>query len=162
MPDIKLYTSIHAPIEIVFDLSRSIDLHQKSTLITNEKVISGKESGLFGLNEQVTWRARHFSLYQNFTSKITALESPNYFVDEMQKGTFQTFRHEHFFEKEGENTLMKDVLHYSAPLGFIGKIADRLFLEKYLTRFLEIRNETIKKVAETEKWKSYLNENDYQ
>lgn len=161
MPTINLSTSIHAPIKIVFDLSRSIDLHQKSTLITNEKVISGKESGLLNLNEQVTWRARHFSLYQNFTSKITALETPRYFVDEMQKGSFQSFRHEHFFEKDGEYTLMKDVLHYSAPLGFIGKIADRLFLENYLTRFLEIRNELIKKVAESEEWRLYLNESDY-
>lgn len=136
-------------------------MHQQATNATNETVVAGKESGLLNLNEQVTWRARHFSLYQNFTSKITALETPSYFVDEMQKGTFQSFKHEHFFEKDGENTLMKDALHYTAPLGFVGKIANHLFLEKYLTRFLEIRNELIKKVAESEEWRSYLNGDEY-
>lgn len=71
MPRIELRTKIKADKQIVFDLSRSIDLHKTSTEQTNETAISGKTSGLIELNETVTWRAKHFGFYQNLTSNIT-------------------------------------------------------------------------------------------
>lgn len=71
MPKIELKTEINADKRIVFDLSRSIDLHKISTEQTNEEAIAGKMSGLIGMDESVTWRAKHFGIYQNLTSKIT-------------------------------------------------------------------------------------------
>lgn len=88
MPIINLHTEIKAEKEVVFDLSRSIDLHKISTEQTSEEAIAGKTSGLIGLHESVTWRAKHFGIYQNLTSKITKFDRPNYFVDEMVKGRF--------------------------------------------------------------------------
>lgn len=98
MPRIELKTEIKASKEIVFDLSRSIDLHKISTEHTNEEAIAGKTSGLIGLDESVTWRARHFGIYQKLTSKITEYDRPNYFADEMIRGAFNKFKHEHHFE----------------------------------------------------------------
>jgi hypothetical protein len=54
MPKIELRTEISADKDLVFDLSRSIDLHKVSTQHTNEEAIAGKTSGLIGLNESVT------------------------------------------------------------------------------------------------------------
>jgi len=62
MPTIKLETKIKSGINICFDLSRSIDLHQISTVKTNEKAIDGRTKGLIDLNEFVTWRATHFGI----------------------------------------------------------------------------------------------------
>tara|TARA_Y100000385_G_scaffold50965_1_gene47775 strand:+ start:2192 stop:2338 length:147 start_codon:yes stop_codon:yes gene_type:complete len=45
MPIIKIETIINAPIDRVFDLARSIDLHTLSTKETNEKAVAGKTSG---------------------------------------------------------------------------------------------------------------------
>lgn len=156
MPIIQLQTKIKADITIVFDLSRSIDLHEISTAKTNEKAIAGKTSGLIELNENVTWRARHFGIYQVLTSKITEFERPNYFVDEMLKGAFKNFRHEHIFKEVNGVTIMIDIFDYTSPLGFLGKIADRLFLKKYMTSLLDDRNQVIKKFAETNLWKKVL------
>lgn len=86
MPRIEIQTVIKAEIRVVFDLARSIDLHKVSTEKTNEEAISGKVSGLIGLGESVTWRAKHFGIYQKLTSKVTDFDMPNYFVDEMVKG----------------------------------------------------------------------------
>ena len=97
MPKIELHTFINADKKIVFDLSRSIDLHKISTKHTNEEAIAGVTSGLIGLNETVTWKAKHFGIYQLLTSKITEFESPNYFTDEMENGAFKWFRHQHIF-----------------------------------------------------------------
>ena len=157
MPKIELQTEIKADKKIVFDLSRSIDLHLLSTAKTDEKAIAGKISGLIGLGESVTWRAKHFGISQNLTSKITEFESPNFFVDEMLKGAFKSFKHEHHFTEIKEGTVMKDIFVYTSPFGILGKLADTLFLKKYMTDLLIERNRVIKEVAESEKWKSILN-----
>ena len=156
MPVIRLETRIAAPKARVFDLSRSIDLHKISTEHTNEEAVAGVTAGLIGEHESVTWRARHFGIYQTLTSKITAFQRPEYFVDEMVQGIFKRFKHEHIFKEESGKTLMIDVFDYESPLGILGKIADWLFLQRYMEGLLEKRNETIKAFAESDRWREVL------
>ncbi len=153
MPRIELRTEINADKEIVFDLSRSIDLHKISTEHTNETAIAGKMSGLIGLDESVTWRAKHFGIYQKLTSKITEFDRPNYFADEMISGAFSEFKHEHHFADLNGGTLMTDFFDYKSPLGILGKLADKIFLEKYMTDLLTERNRIVKEFAESKNWK---------
>ena len=148
MPKIELHTEIDAPIERVFDLARSIDLHMLSTSHTNEKAIAGKTSGLIGLGEWVTWRAKHLGFYQSITSKITAFQAPNYFSDEMVSGIFKSFKHEHLFKENNGITIMTDVFDYVAPYGILGNLADVIFLKRYMTSFLMNKNSKLKEVAE--------------
>lgn len=51
---------------------------------------------------------------------------------------------------------MKDVFDYDSPLGFLGNIADAVFLENYMRNLLESRNRLIKTVAESDDWKKYI------
>lgn len=148
MSIIRLKTIIKADIETVFDLARDIDLHQESTSKTDEKAIAGKVSGLIEEGESVTWRAKHLGFYQTHTSKITEMKKPQKFTDIMLKGTFRSFRHQHIFKKEGENTIMIDVLEFESPLGVIGKIFNFMFMENYMESFLSERNQLIKSIAE--------------
>jgi len=156
MPRIVLKTKIKATQGIVFDLSRSIDLHKISTEQTNEEAIAGKTSGLIGLNESVTWRAKHFGVYQKLTSKITEFSASTYFVDEMQNGAFKQFKHEHHFTELNGGTLMTDIFEYQSPFGFLGRLADALFLKKYMTKLLTERNRVVKEFAESDKWEELL------
>lgn len=159
MPTIELETHINADLQICFDLSRSIDLHKISTSNTNEKAIAGKITGLINFNEFVTWQAAHFKISQKLTSKITAFDFPNHFRDEQQKGIFKFIVHDHFFELQRGQVIMKDIFKFKAPFGFLGTIAEKLFLTKYLMNLLIERNKIIKEFAETEKWKTILNRN---
>ena len=140
---------IHASREACFDASRDIDLHMKSFAHTGEKAIAGKTSGLIGLNETVTWRARHFMISQNFTSKITAFNPPEYFQDTMLKGAFRVFVHDHYFQEQDGKTLMIDLLTFQSPLGILGRIVDTIFLTRYMTRFIQQRCQFIKSTLET-------------
>ncbi len=158
MPRIELQTEIKATKQMVFDLSRSIDLHKISTEKTNERAIAGRTHGLIELNESVTWRAKHFGIYQNLTSKITEFDRPNYFADEMVNGASKRFKHEHHFVELNGGTLMTYIFEYQSPLGFLGRLADKLFLEKYMAKLLTERNRIIKEFAESDKWKEILNE----
>ena len=148
MPVIQLETFIKADQKIVFDLARSIDLHQVSTAHTNERAIAGKISGLIELNEWVTWEAKHFGIVQKLSSKITAMIYPDYFVDEMVSGAFKSFKHQHIFKAKGGETIMTDVFDYVSPYGILGKLADWLFLKQYMRDLLVQRNNVIKEHAE--------------
>ena len=70
MPVIQLTTSIAAPIERVFDLARSVELHTDSTSSTGERAVAGVTSGLIRFGDEVTWRARHFGVWQSLTVRI--------------------------------------------------------------------------------------------
>jgi len=156
MSVIKLETKISAPVERVFDLARSIDLHTKSASESNEEAIGGRTSGLINLNETVTWRAKHLGVRQTLTSKITQFERPFHFRDSMLRGIFKRIDHDHFFEEIAGGTLMRDEFDYDAPLWILGNLADFLFLERYMTDFLIERNRLIKEIAESEKWREYI------
>ncbi|MCV2483893.1 SRPBCC family protein [Flavobacterium sp. SH_e] len=148
MATINLTTKINAPKQIVFDASRNIDIHQQSASPIKEKAIDGVTSGLINLNETVTWRGKHFGFYITHKSRITAMNLYDYFVDEMEKGKFKSFKHKHFFEEENGVTIMKDKLQYETPFGIFGELFDILFLEKHLTNFLLERNKVLKEVSE--------------
>lgn len=158
MPVILLHTEIEAPIRRVFDLSRSIDLHKLSARHTGEEAIDGKTEGLMELGDWVQFRAKHFGIWQKLSTRITAMEPPVFFVDEMIQGAFKRFRHEHHFSQIKDKTVMKDVFDYTSPLGVLGTCADYLFLERYMRRFLEIRNQEIKQIAENGSWKELLSD----
>lgn len=156
MPIIDLTTTISAPIEICFDLARSIDLHKLSTEGTDEEAVAGVTVGLIGIGETVTWRAKHFGIYQNLTSIISAFDYPVYFCDEMVHGPFRSIRHDHRFERVADTTLMHDHFEFESPGGFVGKLFNTLILTGYLRRLLEKRNKMIKEVAETGRWQQIL------
>jgi ligand-binding SRPBCC domain-containing protein len=133
MPLILLETRIEAPIECCFDLARDIDLHMRSTQRTREVAIAGITEGLINSGDEVTWEATHFGIRQKLTSRITAFDRPNHFRDSQVRGAFRRFDHDHRFETiSGGITLMRDEFDYESPLGWLGKMADRLFLETYL------------------------------
>ena len=151
MTQIELATLINAPIERCFDLARSIDLHMESTKQTGEQAIAGRTSGLIELGETVTWRARHFGIWQTLTSKITEFDYPNHFTDEMVEGAFKSIRHDHLFYAIKDQTVMKDIFIFESPFGILGKLANFLFLARYMENLLVKRNKVIKEAAESDR-----------
>lgn len=122
----------------LFDLSLSIDAHLGSMAHTGETAVAGTTSGRIGLGETVTWRARHFGVRIRMTSKITALDDPDRFVDEQVAGPFRRFHHEHVFARDGDTTVMTDTITLASPV--FGVLAERFVLVPYLRRLIRIRN----------------------
>ncbi len=91
-------------------------------------------------------------------TNIKKYKRPSHFKDEQTKGIFKRINHDHYFEVKNETVVMKDVFEFQSPFGIIGKLFNYLILTKYMKNLLVVRNETIKIFAETEKWKTILNE----
>ncbi|WEK56014.1 MAG: SRPBCC family protein [Candidatus Cohnella colombiensis] len=145
MITVQTEIEISAPIQLCFDMARDIDMHTKTVWKhTRERAILGVTSGPIGAGDTVTFQATHFLVRQKLTSKITEFDEPFRFVDEMQRGAFKSLRHIHDFKQIGDQTIMTDTLYFEAPMGFIGKVVERLILKHYMKRFLEHRNRELK------------------
>lgn len=156
MSIIRVEVEIIAPATVCFDLARSVDAHVESARTTGEFAVAGVTSGLLTLGDEVAWRAKHFGVIQELTSRIVAFDRPAYFRDEMVRGTFRRLVHDHHFEDVPGGTRMVDVFDFTAPLGPLGRIAEQLFLTSYLRRFLEQRAQALKQLAESDAGKRFI------
>jgi hypothetical protein len=156
---IEEVTVIDAPIERCFDLSRSVEVHLIGNVHSGEQALAlgGVTSGLTNLSQHVTWRARHFGVWQNLTSEVTAIKPPTYFQVTMVKGIFRSMQADHHFRTLPSGaTEMKDLFLVAAPFPILGRIAEILFLHEYMLSLLRERNTVIKRIAESSEWQHYL------
>lgn len=157
VPIIRVQMEIQSPIERVFDLCRSVEVHLKSTPYTYEKAVGGVTSGLLGLGDTVTWEATHLGVRQRLTSHITVCNTPHFFQDRMLSGAFEGFTHDHCFDTSGNTTKVEDRFEFESPFGYAGELINYFFLIEYMRQFLERRLYIVKGIAESEEWKKYLN-----
>jgi ligand-binding SRPBCC domain-containing protein len=153
---VRLWTSVAAPPERVFNLARSIDAHQESAEGTHERAVAGVTSGLIGLGEEVTWEAHHFGIKQKLTVRVSSFECPFRFQDTMVSGAFKSMKHDHEFVAHPPGTLMIDRFESESPFGLFGRIFDRIFLFGHLRKFLIRRNNVLKRLAESNDWRKYV------
>lgn len=149
MPLLEVVTWIQAPIERVFDFARSIDAHLATTHGTQEKAVAGRTQGLIQLGETVTWEATHLGGRHRMTVRVKEFDRPYLFIDEMIQGPFLRLRHAHRFSEWNEGTLMRDELFYRAPFGILGSMVEKVYLSRYMTRFLSNRALALKKLVES-------------
>lgn len=135
---------IQARSQVCFDLARDVDDHVESMKATGEKVVAGKMSGLLELGDTMTLEAKQFGIKFRMTAKITEMDPPHRFVDEMESGPFKSLWHEHLFEERDKSTFMIDRMRVSAPFWFLGDFIVR----RQLSAVLEKRHAHIKKRAE--------------
>lgn len=100
------------------------------------------------LGDEVTWEARHFGIPLRMTVRITRLERPSLFEDQMVNGPFKSLDHRHEFTPVDGGTQMSDTFAFAAPLGPLGRAAEALVLERYLSAFLRRRATALKAMAE--------------
>ena len=156
MPVIHLTTFIAAPIERVFDLSRSIDLHKHSMTKYKEEPVGSVINGLVKQGDEITWRAHHLFKTRILKTSITSFDRPNSFTDEQVSGDFTLMKHQHFFKPIDNGTIMIDIFEFQSPFGFAGSVLNKLYLTKYMRVLLEQRNKQIKEIAESNRWKNYI------
>jgi ligand-binding SRPBCC domain-containing protein len=105
----------------------------------------------------VTWRTRHFGMLWKLTSAITAMDRPAFFQDAMIHGPFGSMKHDHLFRSLSvEESEMTDVFCFSAPLGFLGRAAESVYLARYMRALLHERNRVLQQITESSDWRKYL------
>lgn len=123
--NLKKITPKHMGFDII---SRSIPEKMYPGLI-----IAYRVSPLFGM--KLTW-----------VTEITHVQDGHYFVDEQRIGPYAMWHHEHILEPIDEGVLMKDIVSYKPPLGFLGTLANKILIHGQLRQIFSFREKAIENI----------------
>lgn len=93
-------------------------------------IISYKVSPLFGIKT-------------NWVTEITHLKELEFFVDEQRIGPYSLWHHQHHIEQIKNGVLMKDIVTYQPPFGFLGAVANSLIIRKKLEEIFAFRKKAV-------------------
>ena len=68
----------------------------------------------------------------NWVTEITHVIENKFFVDEQRIGPYALWHHQHLFEVVDKQVKMTDIVTYKPPFGFIGRLANTLFIKKQI------------------------------
>lgn len=154
----RVKESIHvqAPLERCFLLATNIGLVEQ-TIGLHPRAKSGfKAQGLIVGGDRVLWKGWKFGLPSTHETLITAYDRPHFFQDSMARGMFKSFSHDHRFDEVDGHTLMIDIVHFSLPMGPLGKAIGKAVVVPHVLDLLLRRFQLLKRIAETDEWKQYV------
>ena len=76
-------------------------------------------------------------------TEIRAWEPPRRFVDVQLQGPYRLWEHTHTFEAISDGTLMRDVVRYAMPFGFLGRLAHFCFVKADLDSIFDYRAQKV-------------------
>ncbi len=79
-------------------------------------------------------------------TEITHVVPKKFFVDEQRFGPYAMWHHQHHFEEVEGGVMMTDLIHYKAPLGFLGDVAVALFIKKQLEGIFVFRKKKVEEL----------------
>jgi ligand-binding SRPBCC domain-containing protein len=79
----------------------------------------------------------------NWMTEITHVKEHEYFVDEQRFGPYALWHHEHHFKVIKGGVRMTDILNYAIPYGAVGRLANKLLVDKEIKKIFTYREKAI-------------------
>ena len=98
-----------------------------------------------------------FGIPVYWMTEITHVKHQEFFVDEQRFGPYKLWHHQHHFKIIDGGVEMTDIVHYRNPLGFLGGIANTLFVKAQLKQIFEYRIKVVEELFG--KWPTTQNHN---
>lgn len=80
-----------------------------------------------------------FNIPMNWVTEITHVKEKEYFVDEQLVGPYKLWHHEHSIKETDNGVIMKDILTYEPPMGFLGNITNSLIIKNKIKQIFDFR-----------------------
>lgn len=81
----------------------------------------------------------------SWITEITHCKEGEYFIDEQRFGPYKFWHHTHKISAIDGGVIMTDTVHYLPSMGFLGRIANTLFIRKKLKQIFEHRRLVLEK-----------------
>jgi len=103
-------------------------------------IISGGDEPMFP-GQIIVYKVQPFPrIPVTWVTEITQVEPFHYFIDEQRFGPYRFWHHLHRFRETGQGVEMTDIIHFSIPFGWFGKLALPL-IRRQLRRIFDYRKE---------------------
>lgn len=114
------------------------NLEELTPEFLNFKVL-GKSTPAIGEGTLIDYRLRLNGIPMGWRSRIEDWQPARRFVDTQLKGPYALWRHEHQFIPVGGGTLMRDVVRYKLPLGWLGSMVAGWKVDADVDRIFDYR-----------------------
>jgi ligand-binding SRPBCC domain-containing protein len=84
-------------------------------------------------------------------TEITRVKQPEYFIDDQRVGPYKLWHHQHVFKQVDGGVEMTDIIHYQAPFGFIGRLAESLFINRKVKHIFDYRSRVLMDIFPSDK-----------
>lgn len=98
---------------------------------------------VMGAGTLIRYRLQVHGVPVNWLTEITCWEPPHRFVDEQRSGPYALWHHTHTFERDGEETIMRDVVRYRVGFGPLGLLANALLVRRDVEAIFDYRAQRI-------------------
>lgn len=106
-------------------------------------ILAGADKPLYA-GQIIHYRVSPLPFYRtSWTTEITQVQPGEYFIDNQLRGPYSLWHHKHFIYEATNGVLMEDVIDYQLPLGLIGRLLNRLFVQKQLRAIFNFRKESL-------------------
>lgn len=82
----------------------------------------------------------------DWMTEITHVKDLEYFVDEQRFGPYAMWHHQHHFKEIDGGVNMVDIVNYAIPYSFIGRIANKLIVEKEIEKIFSFREAKVEEL----------------
>ena len=113
----------------------------------DSKILSKIEKAGIFEGQQIEYSVKPlFGIPLKWKTQIGKTASHNFFTDKQLKGPYKVWEHTHTFLVLDSGVLMKDEILYKLPLGFVGRLMNKLFVRKKIDRIFEHRRKALNKI----------------
>jgi ligand-binding SRPBCC domain-containing protein len=137
------------PLPEVFDFFSKAENLQRITPPWLSFSLIGQTPGELRAGTRISYRLRLHGLPIRWVSQIDALEPNRMFVDRQLSGPYKLWLHEHRFEADGDETIVRDLVRYQLPFGLAGAFAQLLFVRRDVERIFDYRHQAIRELLES-------------
>jgi ligand-binding SRPBCC domain-containing protein len=110
------------------------------------RITSPGQSGIYA-GQIITYTVRPFRWASvNWTTEITHVEHPDFFVDEQRFGPYRFWHHQHRFREVSGGVEMYDLVHYLLSHDQLAGLVNRMFVAPRLRRIFDFRSTALNKI----------------
>ncbi len=138
---IKTVQQIPIPVSQAWDFfSKPDNLQQITPAHMQFRIISEHHGRVMYPGQIIEYKVKPLlgiPLY--WMTEITHVADQQYFIDEQRFGPYRLWHHQHHFKGVDGGTEMTDIVHYKLPLGWLGDMAQALFVKRQLRDIFDYR-----------------------
>lgn len=141
---VKTTTVLDAGMDEVWDFfSSPANLKKITPPSMGFDILSGGEGKMYA-GQIISYRVKPIAgIPMKWVTEITHVQKKQFFVDEQRFGPYSMWHHEHHFKQLSKGVEMTDIVSYVVPFGFLGNIANALFVKKKVRSIFDHRSKVI-------------------
>lgn len=110
------------------------------------QILSGADTRAYA-GQIITYKIRPIlNIPMYWVTEITQCKELSYFIDEQRFGPYKFWHHQHHFTETKNGVLMKDILHYALPFGWLGELMGALFIHEKVNNIFRFREEKLNEI----------------